>query len=57
MVEYLGLARGRRGDEVLVENLKDILANLCKFALDLFPVVLDHGNLGLIALGLLLLFD
>ena len=57
MVEDLRLARGGRGDEVLVENVKDVLADLRELALDLLPVALDHGDLGLVALGLLLLLD
>ena len=42
---------------MLVEDVEDILANLCKFTLNLLPVTLDHGDLGLIALRLLLLLD
>lgn len=57
MVEDLGFARGSRGDEVLVEDFEDILADLGELALDLLPVALDHCHLGLIALGLLLLLD
>lgn len=57
MVEDLGLARGCRGDEVLVKDVEDILANLGELALNLLPVALDHGDLGLIALRLLLLLD
>ena len=57
MVEDLGLAgRGRR-NEVLLKNVEDVLADLRKLALDLLPVALDHGNLGFVALRLLLLLD
>lgn len=57
MVEDLRLARGGRGDEVLVENIQDVLADLGQFALNLLPVTLDHLDLDLIALRLLLLLD
>ena len=57
MVEDLGLARGGRGNEVLLENVEDVLADLCELSLDLLPVCLDHDNLGLIALGLFLLLN
>lgn len=42
---------------MLVENVEDVLADLGKLTLDLFSVALDHGDLGLIALGLLLLLN
>jgi hypothetical protein len=35
---------GSEGDEALVENLKDILANLGELRLDLLPLALDHGG-------------
>lgn len=57
MVEDLGLARSGRRDKVLVENLKNVLADLGKLSLNLLPVGLDHGDLSLVTLGLLLLFD
>ena len=57
MVEYLRLARSSRGDEVLVENIENILADLGELALNLLSVALDHGNLSLVTLGLLLLLD
>ena len=57
MVEDLRLARGGRGNEVLLENVEDVLADLCELSLDLLPVCLDHDNLGLIALGLFLLLN
>ena len=57
VVEDLGFARGSRGNEVLLEDLEDVLADLGELALDLLPVTLNHGNLGLVALGLLLLLD
>lgn len=57
VVENLGLAALGRGDQVLVENGKDVLADLGKLGLDLLTVLLDEGNLLLVALGLLLLLN
>ena len=57
MVEDLALASGGRGDEVLVQDVEDVLADLGELGLDLLAVGLDHRDLGLVALGLLLLLD
>lgn len=57
MIEDLGLARLGRGDKVLVEDLEDVVADLGKLGLDLLSVLLDQGDLGRVALGLLLLLD
>ena len=57
MVEDLGLAGLGRGDQVLVENVKDIVADLGKLVLNLLAILLDKGDLGRVALGLLLLLD
>ena len=57
MVEDLGLAALGRGDEVLLEDLKDVLADLAELGLDLLTVLLDQADLGLVALALLLLLD
>jgi hypothetical protein len=57
VVEDLGLAALGGGDEVLLKNLKDVLADLAKLGLDLLTVLLDKGDLGLVALALLLLLD
>jgi hypothetical protein len=57
VVEDLGLAALGRGDKVLVKNGKDVLADLGELGLDLLTVLLDEGNLLLVALGLLLLLD
>ena len=57
VVEDLGLARLGRGDEVLVEDLEDVLADIGQLVLDLLAVVLDQGDLAGVALGLLLLLD
>ena len=42
---------------MLVEDLKNVLADLAKLGLDLLAVFFDKPDLSLIALGLLLLFD
>ena len=57
MVEDLGLAALGRGDEVLLEDLKDVLADLAELGLDLLTVLADDANVLLGALGLLLLLD
>lgn len=57
MVEHLGFARSGRRDEVFVQNLEDILANLGKLRLNLLSVVSDHLDLSFVALGLLLLLN
>jgi hypothetical protein len=57
VVEDLGLAALRGGDEVAVKALEDVLADLGKLGLDLLAVLLDESNLGLVALGLLLLLN
>ena len=57
MVEDLGLARLGLGDERVVEDVEDILADLLKLGLDLLAVITDGANVLLGALGLLLLLD
>ena len=57
VVEDLGLARLSGLDEVLIENLEDVIADLGKLGLDLLAVLLDESDLGLVALRLLLLLD
>ncbi len=57
MVEDLGLARGGRGDEVVIQDAEDVLADLGELALDLLAIVLDEANLGRVALRLLLLLN
>lgn len=42
---------------MLVQNLKNVLTDLCKLGLDLLAVLLDQGDLLLVALALLLLLD
>ena len=50
VVENFRFASGGGGDKMLVKDLEDILADLCQLRLDLLPVALDHGDLGLISL-------
>jgi len=57
VVEDLGLSRGGVGNEGLVEDVEDILANLLKLAFDLVAVLLDGADVLLGTLGLLLLLD
>lgn len=57
VVEDLRLTALGGLDEVLVQNLEDIVADLGKLGLDLLAVLLDQSDLGLVALGLLLLLD
>lgn len=57
MVEHLGLARLGRGDQVLVEDLEDVVADLGQLVLNLLAVLLDKGDLGRVALRLLFLLD
>jgi hypothetical protein len=57
VVENLGLATLGRWDQVFVQNLEDILANLCELGLDLLAVLLDQANLALVSFRLFLLLD
>ena len=57
MVEDLALASLGLVDEALVENAKDILADLLELELDLLAVLADDANVLLGTLGLLLLLD
>ena len=57
VVEDLRLAALGGLDEVLIENLEDVIADLGKLGLDLLAVLLNQSDLGLVALGLLLLLD
>jgi hypothetical protein len=57
VVEDLGLAGLGLGDERVVEDVEDILADLLKLGLDLLAVVADGADVLLRALGLLLLLD
>lgn len=57
VVENLGLAGGGVGDEALVQDIENILADLLELELDLAAVLLDGGDVLVRALGLLLLLD
>ena len=57
VVEDLGLAGLGRGNQVLVKDLENIIADLGELGLDLLSVLLDKGDLRRVALGLLLLLD
>jgi hypothetical protein len=57
VVEDLGLARFSLGDESLVEDIENILADLLELGLDLLTVVADGGDVLVRALGLLFLLD
>ena len=57
VVKDLGLSRLSRGNKVLVENIEDVVADLGELVLDLLAVLLDEGDLGRVALGLLLLLN
>ncbi len=57
VVEDLGFAALGRFDQVLIENLQDIFADLGKLCFDFLTVFLDQANLRLVAFGLLLLLD
>jgi hypothetical protein len=56
-VEDLGLWCGGGGDEVGLEQLEDVVADLGELGLDLAAVVLDECDAVLVAAALLLLLD
>jgi len=57
VVEDLALARLGLGDQGVVEDVEDILADLLELGLDLLAVVADDGNVLVGTLLLLLLLD
>ena len=57
MIEDLRLAALSRRDQVLIETGENVLADLSKLGLDLLAVLFDESNLGLVALGFLLLLN
>lgn len=57
MVEDLALASLGLGDEALVKDGEDILADLLELKLDLLAVLADDTDVLVGALGLLLLLD
>lgn len=46
VVEDLGFTALGRRNQVFVQNLEDIFADLGKFCFDLLTVLLDESNLG-----------
>jgi hypothetical protein len=57
VIENLGLATLRLGDERLVQDVEDILADFLQLGLNLLAVVADDGDMLVGAFGFLLLFD
>jgi hypothetical protein len=57
VVEDLALARLGLGDQRVVKDVEDILADLLELGLDLLAVVADDGNVLVGTLLLLLLLD
>ena len=57
VVEDLGLARLGLGDESLVKDIEDILADLLEFGLNLLTIIADGADVFVRALGLLFLLD
>jgi hypothetical protein len=57
MVEDLGLAGLGLGNQSVVEDIEDILADSLEFCLDLLTVVPDGSDMLVGALGLLLLLN
>ena len=57
MVEHLALACLGLRDQAVVENVKDILADVLELGLDLLTVVADDANVLVHTLSLLLLLD
>jgi hypothetical protein len=57
VIENLGFARLSLGDEELVEDVQDILANILQFGLDLLAIFADDRNMLIGAFRFLFLFD
>jgi hypothetical protein len=57
VVEHLGLASLSLGEESVIEDVKDILADLLQLGLDLLAVITDNADVLIGSLGLLLLLD
>lgn len=57
VIEHLGLARLGLGDQSLVEDIENILADLLELAFDLLTIVTDGTDMLVGALGLFLLLD
>jgi len=57
VVKDLRLSRLGLGDQGLVQDVEDILADLLELGFDLLAVIADSRNMLVCALGLLFLFD
>ena len=57
MVEDLGFTRFGLGDQRLIEDIKNILADFLEFGLNLLAVIANGTNVLLGSLGFLLLLD
>lgn len=57
VVEHLSFALGGGGNQELLQESKNVVADIVQLGLDLFAVLLDLGNLGLVALAFFLLLD
>lgn len=57
MIEHLGFTGFGFGDQGLIQNIKDILADALEFSLDLLAVLADDSNMFLRALRVLFLLD
>lgn len=57
MVENLGFTSLGLGDQRLVQNVENILADALKFGLNLLAILADDRNILVGTLGFLLLFD
>lgn len=57
MIENLGLARLRLGDERLIQNIQNILAHFFELSFNLLAVITDDVDVLGRALGLFLLLD
>jgi hypothetical protein len=55
VIEDLGLAGLSRSDQVLVENIEDVFADLSEFGLDLGAVLVDELDLGRVSFRFFLL--
>lgn len=57
VIEHLGLARLGFGNEGVVQDVEDILADLFEFGLDLLAVFADGGDVFVCAFGFFLLLN
>jgi hypothetical protein len=57
VVKHFGFARLSLWDQRLIQDIKDILADLLELGLNLLAVVANSGDVLVRALGFLLLFD